>query len=142
MVRRLRELILISQDIANRADLCRKVGINDSNLYKYETGQNIPPLALLLDIAKLLGVTLDQLYPTELTTQEPTHAGWRKFRASEIGQTLTDEELADLAAVRFRNRVPTAEFYQLLLIGHRSQTQSLGEENTGVHDMRIVASRA
>jgi len=50
----------------SRADLAEKLGISPERLKKWEHGKNAPPITLLEPLARVLGVTLD-----ELVTGEP-----------------------------------------------------------------------
>jgi transcriptional regulator with XRE-family HTH domain len=69
----------------NRSELARKLGVSRDRLAKWEHGVNEPPLALLAPLAKLLGVTLDELITGEpnRTTEEQE----RRARRLEVIST-------------------------------------------------------
>jgi len=137
--RRVRALIDASPHVDNRAELCAKVGINESNFYVYEQGRRDPPLELLVSIGKVLHVGLDQLYPTDLPSSDPPYAGWQRFEQTDLGRSMTPEERIDMASVRFRHREPTAELYQLLLLAYRTQALPIEREpTTGTHDLKVL----
>lgn len=139
----MRALIAASETVRHRSHLCEIVHIDPANLYKYEKDPDPPPpLKLLIDIARALHVSLDQLYPTGLMAREPSHSGWLRFLESDLGRSMSPEERHDMANVRFRERVPAPELYAQLLMAYRVYTSPVENDSDVVelHPVRDAGS--
>ena len=56
-----------------QADLAEKLNYTDKAVSKWERGESVPDVTVLLEIAKLFGVTLDYLFKEEHTFAEKFH---------------------------------------------------------------------
>lgn len=79
---RLRAAIERSDSVANRSDLLRKIGMQGTTLYRYETGERSPTLKTVRKIARALGADPADLVGPSSTRSyldDSDSAGWADF---------------------------------------------------------------
>jgi len=94
---RLREAIDRSERFKSRAEFLRFHGLEGATLYRYETGEREPPLALVKAFAESLGVDLRELAGSARDDGE-TRVEREDGRDGSIGTAALEEYLAELAA--------------------------------------------
>lgn len=85
-------------------------------------GRSLPREDYQVPLAKALGVTLEELIGVALG-HEPNSRGWAAFVASPLGQTMTPEERAVLAAHRepAHGRGYSESYYRTALLSYRAE---------------------
>lgn len=74
---------------------------------------------MLRSIARALRMSLDELICGG-PDAEPTHAAWLAFLETPEGRSMSADERADLAGLRWRAGEPSVLRYQMHLMAHRA----------------------
>jgi transcriptional regulator with XRE-family HTH domain len=125
--RRIARLLAEHDELRNFASLARKIGMDPSNLAKVLRSRSDPKMKTLADIAQALSCSVADIWPpADFSNGNAPYRAWREFRRqTEIGRSMTPDEIADLGALRFQRREPTVDLYISLLLDYRSKTVPL-----------------
>jgi transcriptional regulator with XRE-family HTH domain len=80
-------------------DLGEKVGVNGSQVTKYEKGTSDPPVDKLVQIADIFDMNLQDLVLTDLSTEAP------RFPRPEKPYTSMDEDKQDAIFIQLNNEL-------------------------------------
>jgi len=89
----------------------KKIGLNRSYISKIENGEANPSLEYLSKIAQLLNVDIEDI----ISPQPHRDLVLEVFEDKSIDPPVTDDELKDLLALRFRSKEPNLNFFYFML---------------------------
>lgn len=91
--------------------IAKKIGVKQSYISQLETGKFAPSLDYLHKIANLLDVEIEDI----IAPQPHRDLVLEVFEDKSIDPPVTDDELKDLLALRFRSKEPNLNFFYFML---------------------------
>ncbi|MFC9894997.1 helix-turn-helix domain-containing protein [Nocardia sp. NPDC127579] len=82
LARRRQALGLPAQEVA------RRLGIDETELHRYESGESEPTLSLAVELAAVLRIGLDELVATSTRQIDLTGAWWAAWQAHQDGEEI------------------------------------------------------
>lgn len=122
----IRAAIEESPDFASRAEFCRKMGIEQKTLRRYEIGEKSPKIQDVTRWAEALGVPVSRLItgapPPESRVERERieYPSLTEFLSGPEGQTCTPEEVEQLRSVQYSTGDPGTLAYHYLLLSIRA----------------------
>ena len=107
-----------------KAELSRQVGCGWRLVHKWETGEQRPDRESVATLAKVLGVTIEEILGVA-TGQNPPFDAWAEFLSTPQGEALTDGERRMLQSIAWPPGLePTTTGYVMALAAIRSGTKA------------------
>lgn len=123
----LRSAIEESPKYENRADFCRKLGITEKTLRRYEIGETSPPLDFIEMCARALECPIWRLVDSgdrnEILSQDPAeYPSLAEFLAGPEGSQCSAEEIVEMRSMYHSRRDPGIMSWHFMLMSIRART--------------------